>query len=119
METYHKTRAIYDDSPKRKGRWLYPQALLGAARILMAQDKHDDALAMLARFGDTSAKAARNDWGFLVLEAYGDLLAAQGRHAEALAKYQDAVTISTHRIYLDRVNKKIDTLKKSTSRTSP
>jgi tetratricopeptide (TPR) repeat protein len=119
IETYRKALAIYEEEPARKGRWLYPQALLGAARILMTQGKHDDASAILARFGDTSDKNRRNVWGFLILEAYGDILAAQGRKADALAKYEDAATINTHPSHLDRVHKKIETLKNAPRKTLP
>jgi len=111
MDTYKKAFAIYDGDPRRKGRWLYPQALLAAARILMSQSKYDEALAVLAKFGDTSHKSKRNVWAFLVLEAHGDVYAAQGKKGNALAKYQDAVTIDTHQSYIDRVNRKIGALK--------
>jgi tetratricopeptide (TPR) repeat protein len=87
METYQAALAVYEDDPGRKGRWLYPQTLLGTAHILTSQRKYDEASALLARFGDTSDSSRRNVWGFLVLEAYGDVFAAQGRKADALAKY--------------------------------
>jgi len=110
MDTYTKAFAIYDEDPSRKGRWLYPQALLGAARILMSQNDHDGALAMLAKFSESPPSKSRGSWDFLVLEAYADIFAAQGKPDDALAKYQDAVTIKTHKSYIDRVNKKIRAL---------
>ena len=116
MDTYKKAFTIYDGVPRRKGRWLYPQALLAAARILMSQNKYDEALAVLAKLGDTSQKRKRNVWGFLILEACGDVFAAQGKKDDALARYQDAVTIDTHQSYIDRVNRKIQDLKSSRQR---
>jgi len=119
METHEKAMALFEANPRWKGNWLYPRALLGAARVLMGQGKYDEASAMLARFGDTSEKSKRNAWGFLVLEAYGDIHAAQGRKALALAKDEDAAAIDTHSSYLDRVNKKIAALKNTSQRTPP
>lgn len=117
METYQKAFAIYEDSPGCKGRWVYPQALLGAAHVLMNQGKYDEAAAVLAKYGDTSEKIRRNYWGFLVLEAHGDIFAAQGRKSAALAKYKDALAISTHQACMNRVDKKITALKDSLQRT--
>jgi len=111
LAVYRRALAIYEEEPARKGRWLYPQALLGAARIQLRQGKHGEASAILAQFGDTSAESRRNVWAFLELEAYGDIHADQGRKADALAKYEDATTISTHQSYLDRVQEKIEALK--------
>ena len=74
-------------------------------------DANGAAQTLLAAFGDTSEERRRNAWGFLVLEACGDIHAAQGRKAEALAKYRDALGIKAHQGYMDRVNKKITDLK--------
>jgi len=111
METYEKALAIYDAQPRWKGKWLFPQTLLGAARLLMGQGKHDEALAMLARFDDWPHKKP-GSWNFQILEAYGDIRAAQGRTEEAFARYREALAIDTHKTYIARVQKKVETLKK-------
>ena len=110
METYKKAFAIYDEQLRWKGKWLYPQALLGATRILMSQGKYDEAKAMLAKFSVNPSRDKRGPWDFLVLEAYGDIALAQGKGDDALAKYRDAIAIETHKSYIDRVNKKINPL---------
>jgi len=109
MEAYKTVFAICDADPRRKGRWTYPQALLGAARILADQGNYDEAKAVLAGFKAKPAKE-RSSWDFQVLEAYGDIAAAQGNQAEALTRYQDAIAIDTHKGYTDRVAKKIAAL---------
>jgi tetratricopeptide (TPR) repeat protein len=108
MDSYQKAFAIYDDDPDRKGRGIYPTTLLAAARVLKDQKKYDEALAILAKL---PPRHRRNVYGFLFLEAYGDICIEQGKKDEALAKYQDAVTIKTHQVYIDRVNKKVESLK--------
>jgi len=118
METYQKAFAIYDTEPNRKGRWLYPHAILAATRILIDQKDCDRALTTLAKFDDRPPKKTRGPWEFLVLEAYGDIFVEQGKKDDALAKYQDAVTIDTHQSYVDRVNKKIEVLQKEKGRES-
>ena len=110
METFKKALAIHDEQPRWKGKWLYPQALLGATRILTGQGKYDEAKTMLAKFSVNPSREKRGSWDFLVIEAYGDIALAQGKRDEALAKYRDAVTIETHKSYIDRVNKKINPL---------
>ena len=112
MGAYKKAFAIYEDDPRWKGKWLYAQALLGAARILISQGKYDDAMAVLAKFSVKPSKEKRGPWDFLVLEAYGDVSAAQGKPDDALAKYQEAGAIKTHKTYIDRVNKKIEALRR-------
>lgn len=118
METYQKAFAICDSNPNRKGRWLYPHAILAATRILIDQRDYDQALAVLAKFDDRPQNKTRGPWEFLVLEAYGDIFVEQGKKDDALAKYQDAVTIDTHQSYVDRVNKKIEVLKNEKERES-
>jgi len=110
MATFKRAFAIYDEQPRWKGKWLYPQAVLGATRILMGQGKYGDAKAMLAKFSVSPSRDKRGAWDFLVLEAYGDLALAEGKRDEALAKYRDAVAIETHKSYIERVNKKINPL---------
>jgi len=110
MDVYRQAFAVYDESPNRKGRWLYPKALLGAAQILTGQGKHDEARAILAKFSVKPEADQRGPWDFLVLEAVGDIHAARGERDAALAKYREAVGIDTHRSYVDRVEKKIEDL---------
>jgi len=110
MAAYQKAFAIYDAHENRKGRGYYPRALMGAAGILSAQGEYDAAKAMLANFTMKTDKAKRGSWDFLVLEAYGDIHVAQGKKDDALARYQAAVAIKTHKSYIDRVNKKISAL---------
>lgn len=112
MDVYREAFAIYDESPNRKGRWLYPKALLGAAGIMMSQGQCGKAEAILAGFSDWPHKNTRGPWDFLVLEAYGDIALAQGKREEALARYRDAVTIDTHGSYIERVKAKIEALAK-------
>jgi len=107
MDIYRDTLAVYEEEPGRKGLWLYPKTLLGAVGILIGQKKYDDAQALLAEFGDTSEERKRNVYGFLVLEAYGDIHAGQGKKAEALEKYRDALGIQTQPGYINRVEKKV------------
>ncbi|MBT3376403.1 MAG: tetratricopeptide repeat protein [Lentisphaerae bacterium] len=110
LAAYEEALAIFDETPSRKGRWLYPQALLGITRILMAQKNYHDALATLERFSVKPQKDKRGPWDFLVLEAYGDIRMAQGKTVAGLARYRDAATIDTHKSYVDRVRTKIDAL---------
>jgi len=118
MEAYQKAFSIYDTEPNRKGRWLYPHAILAAARILIDQKEYGQALAILGKFDDRPQSKTRGPWEFLVLEAYGDIFVEQGKKDDALAKYQDAVTIDTHQSYVDRVNKKMEVLKNEKERAS-
>ena len=93
-------------------------AILAATRILIDQKNYDQALAILAKFDDRPQNKTRGPWEFLVLEAHGDIFVEQGKIDDALAKYQDAVTIDTHQSYVDRVNKKIAALQKERKRKS-
>ena len=111
LDVYRKVLAAFDETPNRKGLWLYPQTLLGAARVLMGQEKYAEANAILAKFADWPHKETRGPWDFLIIEAHGDLALAEGRRDDALARYEDAVTIKTHKGYIDRVTKKIEALK--------
>ena len=110
MAAYRNALAWYEESPGRKGRWLFPKTLLGAVHILIEQKKHDEARKLLDSYADTSGEIRRNSWGFLVLEAYGDIYAGQGNKTEALAKYRDALEIQTHQGYMDRVAEKVEKL---------
>lgn len=112
MQAYNRAFAIYDAQPNRKGRWTFPQALLGAARLLMSQDRHVEARKVLDKFNDWPHGKRRGPWDFLVLEAQGDIALAENRSDEALKKYREAITIDTHKSYVGRVKKKIGQLQK-------
>lgn len=112
MAAYKRAFSLYDEQPRWRGRWLYPQALLGATRILMSQGKYDEARVTLARFSLKPSGEKRGPWDFLVLEACGDIALAQGKRDDALAKYRDAAGIKTHKSYIDRVKKKIEGLQR-------
>ena len=110
METYDEVFAVFEKNANLKGLWLFPQAILGAARISMDQEDYDSARSRLAGFNLDKEKGKRGPWEFLVLEAYGDICVAEGKKNEALARYRDAVSIKTHESYVARVNKKIEEL---------
>jgi len=116
MDTYRRAFAIYDGQPRWKGKWLYPQAVLGATRIAMGQGKYNEAKAMLAKFSVKPAREKRGSWDFLVLETYGDIALAQGKQSDALGEYREAITIKTHKSYTDRVNRKIRELQPARQR---
>ena len=110
LETYRTAFGIFDDQPQFKGMWLFPRALLGAAKILIEQKRYGEARELLAGFSIKPEKGKRGPWDFLVLEAYGDIHAARGQKEEALAKYREAAAIDTHRGYVNRVKGKIGAL---------
>ena len=83
---------------------------------MIGQGKYDDATATLAKFRVNPSREKRGPWDFLILETYGDVALAQSKKDDALARYQDAVTIDTHQSYIDRVNRKIQDLKSSRQR---
>ena len=111
LAAYQQAMAIVEDpKQKTKGPSEYPLAIMGAARVLLAQGKPDDAVAMLAKYDPSQSKS----YGLRVLETAGDILAGQGNKDAARAKYEDA-----HKRALgwndtkaaDRVAKKIEALK--------
>lgn len=110
LASYRKALAVFDAQPERKGRWLYPQAILGVAEILRDRGEYDQALVTLGACGDPDAEARTGDWWFLIIELLGDIHAARGDRERALARYRAAAAIETHGAWLKRVCKKIDTL---------
>jgi len=106
MAIYRDVLAVYEKEPGRKGIWLFPQTLLGATGILLEQKKCDEALALLAMYELKTEKEKRNVWDFRILEARGDVYAGQGKKAEALAAYREALEIQTHESYIKRVEGK-------------
>jgi len=110
LHTYRTAFGLFDDQPQFRGMWLFPRALLGAAKILIEQKQYDEARELLAQFRVKPEQEKRGPWDFLVLEAYGDIHAARGEKVDALAKYREAVAIDTHRGYVNRVQGKIRAL---------
>ena len=110
LDTYRTALGLFGDQPQFKGTWLFPRALLGAAKILIEQKQYDEARELLAGFSIKPERAKRGPWDFLVLEAYGDIHAARGEKEDAVAKYREAVAIDTHRGYVNRVKGKIEAL---------
>ena len=106
MIMYRDVLAVFEKEPRRKGMWLFPHTLLGAAGILLEQKKYDEALALLATYELKPEKEKRNVWDFRVLEARGDACAGQGKKAEALAAYREALEIQTHESYIRRLEQK-------------
>jgi tetratricopeptide (TPR) repeat protein len=72
-----------------KGSWLQIDSVIKAAKILTKQAKYDEALKTL----ELNDKITTGVWGFQNLEAYGDLLKAQGKEKEANEKYDAALAL--------------------------
>ncbi len=72
-----------------KGHWTQIDSAIQAAKILTKQAKYDEALKIFA----LNDKVTTGVWGFLYLEAYGDLLKAQGKEKEANEKYDAALAL--------------------------
>lgn len=109
MDIYLKVFDIYEKNPSMKGYYLFPHALLGTESILKKQGKYEEALIYLNKY---KFKDKKNAWDCLILEAYGDIYLAQGKNDKAMDKYKEASSVKTHKSYIDRINKKIENLKK-------
>jgi tetratricopeptide (TPR) repeat protein len=72
-----------------KGSWLQIDSVIKAAKILTKQAKYDDAIKTL----ELNDKVTTGVWGFLYLEAYGDIYKAQGKEKEANEKYDAALAL--------------------------
>jgi tetratricopeptide (TPR) repeat protein len=72
-----------------KGHWTQIDSAIQAAKILTKQAKYDEALKIF----ELNDKVTTGVWGFLYLEAYGDLLKAQGKEKEANEKYDAALAL--------------------------
>ncbi len=66
------------------------QAVLSAASILRKQGKYDEALGIL---GKIDYEKMEGYWGVAFYCAYGETLAGQGKKAEAIAKFNEALGI--------------------------
>lgn len=72
-----------------KGSWIQIDSVIKASKILTKQAKYDEALKTL----ELNDKVTTGVWGFQYLEAYGDLLKAQGKEKEANEKYDAALAL--------------------------
>ncbi len=108
-ETYRMALELYDANPSLKSWHCYPRALLDLSAMVKKENKLDEAVAILDRF---KFYKKRSSWDCLILEAYGDIYSEQGKDDIALKKYKEAVVIKTHKSFIKRISKKIDTLKK-------
>ena len=72
-----------------KGNWAQIDSAIQAAKILTKQAKYDEALKIF----ELNDKVTTGVWGFKYLEAYGDLLKAQGKEKEANEKYDAALAL--------------------------
>lgn len=71
-----------------KGGPYHTSSGMAMCRILLRQGHYAEALAALAKVNDTGIGKMR------ILEAYGDIYRAQGKDADALAKYNEAAAVS-------------------------
>jgi len=84
IETY---RRVYDTRNICK----HCHAAMGIANVLARQEKYDEALQELARID--MAKVNHAYWNGAMLAAFGNVLAKQGKKAEAVAKYKEALRL--------------------------
>lgn len=71
--------------------WQPLTATIAIARLLTDQVKPDEALAVLQTYGDLTGMAPV--WRIKMLRAYGHAYAAQGKDAESLAKFREALQL--------------------------
>ena len=88
LDAYKKAFELED-----KYGWMPVDATLKAANILLYQLKTDAALEVLHRYGDEDLKRMAPIWRVRILRAYGQVYAAQGREAEAWAKFREALAV--------------------------
>ncbi len=85
LYAYNQVIALNYDN----GFYVQIDSVIQAAKILTRQAKYAEALKTL-KLND---KITTGVWGFRNLEAYGDLLKAQGKEEEANEKYDEALTL--------------------------
>ncbi len=86
-----KALAAYAEGSKVKDRGGYHVAkisILSSAGILRKQGKYDEALEVLGKIDQQSGY-----WGVALYCAYGETLAGQGKKAEAIAKFNEALGV--------------------------
>lgn len=74
------------------GNWIYLQAVISSTGILRTQGKYDEALQMLAKIDPK--ELAGNYWPPALRYAYGETYSAQGKKAEAIAKFKEALAVA-------------------------
>jgi tetratricopeptide (TPR) repeat protein len=74
--------------------WQPLTATCGLARLYTDQVKLDAVLEVLKPYGDLSQLPPT--WRIKLLRCYGHLYAAQGREAESLAKFREALSLETN-----------------------
>jgi tetratricopeptide (TPR) repeat protein len=72
------------------GGWIKSTASVSAAGILRKQGKFDEAFRILENAG---AGKIEGYWGFVMLCSWADTLSAQGKKADAVAKYKEALAL--------------------------
>lgn len=89
LEAFEQARKITGDS---KG-WERLTATLYSVQLLVDDLKSDEALALLKPFGDLRDLAPI--WRVKMLRAYGHVYASQGKEAESVAKFREALQVET------------------------
>jgi tetratricopeptide (TPR) repeat protein len=88
LEAYAYAHAI-EEKRDRYG-WMCFTSVASAAGVLRKQQRHDEALRML---GKVPVDKIRGYWRAAMLYQYGLTFAAQGKKAEALAKFNEALRV--------------------------
>lgn len=89
-----KALAAFDEVRKITGEskgWERLTATLFSVQLLVDDLKTDEALALLQPFGDLRDLAPI--WRIKMLRAYGHVYAAQGKEAESVAKFREALQV--------------------------
>ena len=88
--------AAYDNAFEVTGKsnnWLPISATLASAHIRLHQLKTDDALKTLKRYNRDERGKMSIVWRVKIIRALGRVYAAQGREAEALAEFKEALAV--------------------------
>ena len=94
LEAYKKAfELVAHDELVGNSRWMPADAAVKAVNILLYQVKNDAALEILQRYGDEELKKLHPYGRCRILRAYARVYAAQGREAEALAKFREALIV--------------------------
>jgi tetratricopeptide (TPR) repeat protein len=86
-------RQVIEFSGANKMGWQPLTATVSLARLYTDQVKLDAALEVLKPFGDLTQLPFT--WRIKLLRSYGHLYAAQGKEAESLAKFREALSLET------------------------
>jgi len=105
LEAYRRAESF----ASLKGTYVYPDTVIAAAGILARRGKHDEAIAELQLL--ELPKMAAGVWKAHALQAWGDILRAQGKKVEAIAMYKEALAMQGLAPgTIDRLNKAITDL---------